>query len=80
MKGEMKLPVLLTVRALAELGNVNVQLLRRLLRECGVRRVHAGARALIPMAEIERKIPLLFESLQLAVSMRRRRGQGKWRS
>jgi len=42
--------------------------------------MNAGQRVLIPMAEIEKKIPLLFESLQLVASVRRRREKGMWRS
>ena len=80
MRGEVKLPAFCTVRTLAQLANVSPHMLRMLLRECGVRRMNAGQRVLIPMAEIEKKIPLLFESLQLVASMRRRREKGMWRS
>ena len=79
MKGEVKLPVHCTVRALAVMGNVTEYLLAKLLRECDVRRVRVGTRVLIPLAEIEKKISLLFESLKVADSMRRRREQGQWR-
>jgi hypothetical protein len=78
MKGEVKLPVLYTVRTLARLGNVSQPMSTQQLRERGGRRVNADRRVMIPMAEIERKIPLLFQSLQLVTSMRRRREEGKW--
>ncbi len=79
MKGEVKLPVYCSLYALARLGNVSRHTLTSLLRERGVRRIVVGQRVLIPMAEIERKIPLLFRSLQLVASMRRRREEGKRR-
>jgi hypothetical protein len=80
MKTEAKLPVLCTVRTLAKLGNVSRHMVSQLLRAFGVRRVIYGRRVLVPMAEIKKKIPLLYESLQLGVSRRRQREQGKWRS
>ena len=80
MKTEARLPVLCTVRTLAKLGNVSRHMVSRLLRAFGVRRVIDGRRVLIPMAEIEKKIPLLYESLRLSAAGRRRREQGKWRS
>ena len=80
MRGEVKLPAFCTVRTLAQLTNVSAHMSRMLLRECGVRRMSAGRRVLIPMTEIEEKIPLLFESLQLVASVRRRREKGMWRS
>jgi hypothetical protein len=79
MKGDVKLPVLCTITTLARLGNVSRFTLTQLLRERGVRRMVSGQRILIPMAEIEKKIPLLFQSLQLVASMRRRREEGKRR-
>ncbi len=80
MKGEVKLPVLCTVRTLAGLGNASRHVATQRLRECGVRRVNAGRRVRIPMAEIEKKIPLIFQSLRLVTSTRRRREEGKWQS
>ncbi len=80
MKGEVKPPVLCLVRTLARLGNVSRPMSTQLLRECGGRRVNAGRRVLIPMAEIEKKFPLLFQSLQLVTSPRRRREEGKWQA
>jgi hypothetical protein len=77
MKGEEKLPVLCTARMLAGLGNASRLAATQLLRECGACRVDAGRRVLISMAEIEERIPLLFQSLQLVASMRRRREGGK---
>lgn len=79
MKGEEKLPVLCTISTLARLGNASRHTLTRLLHERGVPRVNPGPSVLIPMAEIEKKIPLLFQSFQLVTSMRRRRDEGKWR-
>jgi hypothetical protein len=75
----VQLPAFCTLGALAALGNVTMYMMRRLLRECGVRRVRAGRKVLIPLAEIEKKIPLLFESLQLVESMRRTGKRGKCR-
>jgi hypothetical protein len=78
MKGEEKLPVLCMVRRLARLGHVSRPTSTQRLRECGGRRGNAGRRVLIPMAEIEKEIPLFFQSLQLVTSTRRRRVEGKW--
>ena len=78
MKGKAKLPVLCTVRTLARLGNVSRPMATELFRECGARRVSAGRGVLIPMTEIEKKIPLLFQGLQPVRSTRRRREEGKW--
>ena len=60
MKGALQLPAFYTMQALAELGNATPYVLRMLLRECGVRRLRVGRKVLIPMAEIEKKIPLFF--------------------
>jgi hypothetical protein len=80
VKDAVQLPAFYTMRALGELGRVSPWVLRRLLRECGVRRVRVGQVVLIPVAELKKKVPLLFESLQVVESMRRRREQGKCRS
>ena len=79
-KAEVELPLFYTMGALAHLGNVTPHVLRSLLRECGVRRVRAGRKVLIPTAELAKKVPLLFQSLQVVESLRRRREQGKSRS
>jgi hypothetical protein len=78
MRGEVKLPVLCTARMLGGIGNASRLVATQLLRECGARRVDAGRRVLISMAEIEKKIPLLFQGLRLVASTRRRREGGKW--
>ena len=41
MRGEVK-------RTVAQLANVSAHMLKMLLRECGVRRMNAGRRVLIP--------------------------------
>jgi hypothetical protein len=51
----------ITVRA--HLANVKRQLSRRLLPSSGVQLVHVGRPAVVPMSEIENRIPLLRESL-----------------
>ena len=78
MKGEEQLSVLCMVRTLARLGNVNRHLATQRLRECGVRRFNVGRGVLIPMAEIEKQTPLLFQSLQRVTPTCRQREEGKW--
>jgi hypothetical protein len=61
-----QLPVVRAVYSIAELasiGNVSRQSLGRLLEACGIEFVYAGRTALVPLSEIERKIPPLWESI-----------------
>jgi len=76
---DVRLPALFTVRALAELANVTEEPIGAVLREGGVRRVRAGRRMLVPLAEIQKKLPVIFDSLQLLVSRRRARERGNRR-
>jgi len=80
MRGDVKLPAFYRIRALSELGNVTWFTLRKLLRECGVRRVRAGRKVLIPTAELATKVPLLYQGLQVVESARRRREERNRRS
>jgi hypothetical protein len=67
----------LEVRALYSLGeltraaHVDIDRIRRLLRANGVRFVRAGRALLVPLSEIERKIPALWDSLLAAERLRR---------
>ena len=62
--GEFTLPAFYTISVLARLGNVSEYLIRRLIHKSGVQRVRAGRTILIPVTEIEQKMPLLFKSLK----------------
>ncbi len=61
---------LYTVQALASIGNVSTRLLRRVLRANGVTFVRGGRALFVPLAEIQRKIPPLWESLHLVAQLR----------
>lgn len=52
-----------SIAELASIGNVTRQSLGRLLRACGIEFVHAGRTALVPLSEIRKRIPPLWESL-----------------
>lgn len=49
---------------LARAANVDTRLLRRLLRSSGVALVRAGRTLLVPLAEIEERIPPLWRSIR----------------
>ena len=59
-----------SVAALARVANVTPHLLRRVLRANGVELVRAGRSLLVPLSEIESKIPPLWESLKAVEAMR----------
>jgi hypothetical protein len=54
-----------SVALLARVANVNVYLMRRLLRANGIAFVRSGRACLVPLVEIQRRIPPLWESLLL---------------
>jgi hypothetical protein len=55
-----------SIAELASIGNVSRQSLGRLLDACGIEFVYAGRTALVPLSEIRRKIPPLWESILAA--------------
>jgi len=70
---EVKLPAFLTITRLAKLGRITRYTMRQVLQQKDVHCVRAGKRLLIPMAEIEKKIPALYKTLHLLEAARRAR-------
>jgi hypothetical protein len=68
-----ELRVLYPVSTLARIGNVDVDLMRRLLRSNGVRFVRLGRALFVCLLDVQRKIPPLWESLCLVEQVRGRR-------
>lgn len=67
----LRVQALYSVGALARLANVSTDLLRRILRANGVTLVRGGRVLSVPLAELQRKIPALWESLCLCEQLRR---------
>jgi hypothetical protein len=71
----LKLQVVYSLGALARIGNVDPDLLRRILRANGVALVRVGRALSVPLSELRQKIPPLWESLLLCEKLRRSRGR-----
>ncbi len=56
---------------LVEIANVSRHLMRKLLRLAGVQVQRMGRTVLVPLSEIEKKVPLLWDSLQVLQRARR---------
>jgi hypothetical protein len=67
----LQVRALYSIAALARFGDVSTYVLRRVLRSNGVAFVRSGRALCVPMSEIRRKIPPLWESLQLVEELRR---------
>ena len=70
-QSELNLQSFYGVCALAEVANVSRYVMNRLLRLAGVRFQRIGRSVLVPVSEIEEKIPLLWNSLQVLERVRR---------
>ena len=68
--GPLELQAVYSVAALARVANVTPHLLRRVLRANGVELVRAGRSLLVPLSEIESKIPPLWESIKAVEALR----------
>jgi hypothetical protein len=66
----LEVQALYSIAALARVGNVSIDLMRRVLRANGVSFVRARRALFVPLTEIQRKIPPLWESLCAAAEMR----------
>jgi hypothetical protein len=64
-----------SVGKLARIGNVNADLLRRLLRSNGVALLRGGRSFYVALSDIQEKIPPLWESLCLTEEIRRAGGR-----
>ena len=69
-EGALEVQALYSIAAIARVANVTPSLLRRVLRANGVELVRAGRAVLVPLSEIETKIPPLWESLKAAEMLR----------
>jgi hypothetical protein len=61
---------LYSIAALARAGNVDAHLLRRVLRANQLELLRNGRTLYVPLSEIQRKIPALWESLRAAEELR----------
>jgi hypothetical protein len=59
-----------SISALARIANVSTYMLRRLLRANGVVFLHAHRSLFVPLTEIQRKIPPLWECLCAGAKLR----------
>ncbi len=66
----LEVQALYSIAALARAVNVSTFTLRRLLRSNGVELVRGGRALFVPLSEIRRKIPPLWESLRAAEELR----------
>jgi hypothetical protein len=70
-EGALEVQAVYSIAALARAANVTPHLLRRLLVANGVTFVRAGRAMLVPLSEIEARIPPLWESIKAAEMVRR---------
>ena len=66
----LRVQAVYSIAALARIANVTTDLLRRLLRSNGVVFLQSGRGLLVPLSEIQRAIPPLWESLCAAEQAR----------
>lgn len=69
-RGEPVARAFYSVAQLASIGNVSRQSLWRLLKACDVRFLYVGRTALVPLSEIQGKIPPLWETLVATEALR----------
>lgn len=60
----LQLRAVYTTPELARIANVSADRMRRLLRASGVELLRVGRILLVPLSEIARKVPSLWESIQ----------------
>ncbi len=66
-----ELQALYSIAILARMGNISVERLRRVLRSAGVVLIRGGRALFVPLSEVQRKIPPLWDSLVLTEQVRR---------
>jgi hypothetical protein len=69
--GPLAVQALYTIPALARVANVTRYFLRRLLLACEVPFLRSGRLIYVPLSEIERRIPPLWESICAGERVRR---------
>jgi hypothetical protein len=69
-RGPLELQALYSIAALARVCNVSPQLLGRVLRANRIELLPVGRALLVPLAEIEVKLPLLWRSILSAEAAR----------
>ena len=75
--GPLNVQALYSTAALARAANVTSKLMRRVLRANGVTLVRSGRALFVPLFEIARKIPPLWESLLLLEEIRDAAARGR---
>ena len=76
-RASLEVQALYSIAALARIGNVSTPLLLRVLRANGVTFVRARRALFVPLTEIQRKIPPLWESLCAAAQLRQDAAEGE---
>jgi hypothetical protein len=71
---QLEVRALYSIAELARFAHVTTYRLRRVLRANGIVLVRSGRALLVPLSEIEAKIPPLWKSLLDAERLRARRG------
>jgi excisionase family DNA binding protein len=62
---------LYTVAELAEVMNRSERTVGRILEAAGVQYIRSGRSVEVPLSEIESKLPILWESIKTALTLRR---------
>ena len=66
----LEVQALYSIPALARVAKVTRQAMRRLILSNGLSLVRAGRTVLVPLSEIQRKLPLVWDSLLAAETLR----------
>jgi hypothetical protein len=74
--GSIGAQLVYSIARLAKLGGVSRFLLRRLLKASGVTFVRSGRTVLVPLSEIEEKLPTLWNSFRSLERARTTAGEG----
>jgi hypothetical protein len=72
MNSALNVQAVYSIGALARIGNVGPDLIRRVLRANGVTLVRVGRALSVPLSELKAKIPPLWDSLLLCEQLRNR--------
>ena len=70
--GQIEVQALYSIATLANFARTTRFRMGRLLDSYGVRRVRSGRIWLVPLSEIEDRLPLLFSSIESAVRLQNR--------
>jgi hypothetical protein len=77
--GALQLQAIYSIATLARFANVTPYLLRRVLRANGIEFVRGGRAVFVPLTEIQRKLPSVWESICTAERVRQGRARRRSR-